>query len=312
MKTPSQNSLDQLLKTISKDLGHGYIHLALSWLDRAKIVIDKKINLPNELMEFLSLRAFLKIENLNSPEMISTLSIKDLLICETYPSIDAYCKVLTTDDSPQSHGHVSFLKLTSSQLALLKQLETFSSYDLISQSQTPTLFLDRDGVIIDHVAYIKNTAEVSLKDGIVDLIQRYRSRGYRIVMITNQSGIGRELFSFKDFVSIQTQTLKLLASQGQWIDACYYSSYYEKAQTATALRYPSLRKPSAGIIAHEIDLWNTHLEQSLLVGDNITDIELAHNARIGTSFLIKNDNLPQSPMNNNLKFKTIEKLSEIN
>ena len=91
----------------------------------------------------------------------------------------------------------------------------------------PALFLDRDGVIITNVPYSNDVETVSLIPGAADLIIQARKNAYLVIVVTNQSGIGRGWVQLESYELITQRMESLLLAQGARLDRIYYSPYYE-------------------------------------------------------------------------------------
>ncbi len=121
------------------------------------------------------------------------------------------------------------------------------------------LFLDRDGVIVEERHYLHRVEDVALTPDAGGLIARANGFGIPVVMITNQAGIGRGLYDWQAFESVQAAIHALLASAGASIDAVYACAYHEEG------------KEPYRIGAHE-DL-ALDLGSSWVVGDRANDLE---------------------------------------
>ena len=109
----------------------------------------------------------------------------------------------------------------------------------------PAVFLDRDGTIIDDVGYINVPKQVRLLPGAADAVRRIRSAGYRVVIISNQSGIARGLLDEQTLAQIQARLEEILDREGACLDGVYYCPYLDgpKAVVEAYRRNSELRKP---------------------------------------------------------------------
>lgn len=142
----------------------------------------------------------------------------------------------------------------------------------------PALFLDRDGVVNVDKAYVYRREDFDFMPGVKALCQAARARGYAIVIVTNQSGIGRGYYSEADFHSLMTW----VASELGGVDATYFCPDLPDAKD-------SRRKPSPAMIleaARDLDL---DLSRSLLVGDKDSDIAAGTAAGVGLNLLLGRD-----------------------
>jgi D-glycero-D-manno-heptose 1,7-bisphosphate phosphatase len=168
-----------------------------------------------------------------------------------------------------------------------------------SKPTTKALFLDRDGIIIEDAGYTKDPHLVKLIPSIVPLIKAAQEKHYEIIIVTNQSGIGRGLISVGNYTDVTHRMLELLSEQGALhISHIYFAPYYEKAtQIPLSLNQPyqienpwniphvgiwseNWRKPNLGMISFAETSLNIDLSQSLIVGDRWTDQLLAVNSNL--------------------------------
>ena len=134
-----------------------------------------------------------------------------------------------------------------------------------SNSKIPAIFLDRDGVVIKDCHHIRDPKKVVLLDGVIDLIQKANLKGWLVVIITNQSGISRGIFSWKDYEMVTARMLDLIG-KNIIINAIYANGYADNTEEA------QWRKPSPGMIYQaSLDL-NIDLNNSILFGDRLTDL----------------------------------------
>lgn len=133
---------------------------------------------------------------------------------------------------------------------------------------TPAVFFDRDGTLMEEVGYCGDPALVRVFPGAAAVVARLRSAGFRIVIVTNQSGIGRGYFTESDFHAVQAEFLRQL---GEPVDGVYFCPDAPDVS-------PSKRKPSPDMLvdaARELDL---DLARSFMVGDREGDIQAGNRA----------------------------------
>lgn len=188
---------------------------------------------------------------------------------------------------------INFLKLKifchtlRKNMKFLKNTTDFIQFKNLVER--PAVFLDRDGVIIKHIDHISNPEDVKLTPGIAQFIKKFRKKGYAIVVITNQSGIGRQFFSWQDYDLVTQKMLQLLANEKTYIDRVIHSPFFENSKLAAGLVRKSLRKPRAGMILSIANELNLKLSRSILVGDRSTDIMAAMLAELNKAYLINSD-----------------------
>jgi histidinol-phosphate phosphatase family protein len=128
----------------------------------------------------------------------------------------------------------------------------------------PAVFLDRDGTLMHEVNYCRDPAEVHLVDGAVEALRRLRDAGFRLVIITNQSGIARGLLTEADFHAVQARLLELLG--GGVIDATYMCPDGPAGESGR-------RKPSPAMVLEAARDLGLDLARSWFVGDKPIDVQ---------------------------------------
>ena len=132
------------------------------------------------------------------------------------------------------------------------------------------IVLDRDGVInSDSDRFIKTPEEWRPIPGSPEAIALLNQRGYRVVVATNQSGIGRGLLDMAAFNAINDKMTRTLAQVGGRIDAVFYCPHAADA-------YCDCRKPKAGMLREIGRRFNSDLKQVPAVGDALRDLQAAH------------------------------------
>lgn len=147
-----------------------------------------------------------------------------------------------------------------------------SCSDLI---RNKAVFIDRDGTINVDIHYLDNPYDFSLYPGVGEGLKRLKDAGYKIIVITNQSGIGRGYFSEDDLVRIHERMMRDLARYNVVIDAIYYCPHRPEENC-------SCRKPRIGMFRSAITDHLIDPSGSFMVGDKILDIESGHHAGVKT------------------------------
>lgn len=169
------------------------------------------------------------------------------------------------------------------------------------------LFLDRDGVVnIDH-GYVHKISDFDFIDGVFDLALRATKFGYLIIVVTNQAGIGRGLYTEDNFYTLTKWMCRKFELIGVTIDRVYFSPFHPTAGLGKYLKDDFSRKPNPGMILEaELD-FNIDLEASILIGDKISDIKAGLSAGIGKNILLD----PEVSRNDSsLKFLQVSSLAE--
>ena len=130
----------------------------------------------------------------------------------------------------------------------------------------PALFLDRDGVIIENrMDYVKSLGEVEFIPGALRALAQVAQHGGRIVIVTNQSAIGRGLLTQVTLEAIHTHLLEHITTSGGRIDGIYICPHHPDDNC-------DCRKPAPGLLLRAARELGIDLSASVLIGDNITDV----------------------------------------
>jgi D-glycero-D-manno-heptose 1,7-bisphosphate phosphatase len=158
---------------------------------------------------------------------------------------------------------------------------------MIEDKSSKALFLDRDGVInIDH-GYVYRVEDFDFVEGVFELCRVAQDRGFKLVVVTNQSGIGRGLYDEERFDRLTKWMVARFAEQGVQIDRVYFCPYHPVHGLGQYRVDSTDRKPNPGMILKaEVEL-DLSLSDSILIGDNGSDIEAARRAGIGKAWLLR-------------------------
>lgn len=132
---------------------------------------------------------------------------------------------------------------------------------------TPAVFLDRDGTIIHDAHYLADPARVRLLPGAARAIARLNAAGIPVVVVTNQSGIGRGYFTEVDFRAVQARMEELLAAEGARVDAVYHCPHAPDAEPPC-----DCRKPGVGLFLRAAEEHGLDPARSWYVGDRMRDL----------------------------------------
>jgi len=132
-----------------------------------------------------------------------------------------------------------------------------------------TVFLDRDGTLNEDTGYLRSAAELKLLPGVTTGLARLRAAGARLVVVTNQSGIGRGFFTLKDLESVHARLQGLLEADDVALDAIYFCPHHPDDGCRC-------RKPARGMVDRAVTELQVDLRRCYLLGDHARDIQLAH------------------------------------
>jgi D-glycero-D-manno-heptose 1,7-bisphosphate phosphatase len=140
---------------------------------------------------------------------------------------------------------------------------------------TETVFLDRDGTLIEEVGYLDRPERVALYPWSIDAIRALNQAGVRLVMISNQSGVARGFFSADTVDLVHRHIAALLAAGGARLDAYYYCPHHPHGSIPEYARACDCRKPGRALVDRAATELGVDPRRSFTVGDRWLDIALA-------------------------------------
>lgn len=165
-------------------------------------------------------------------------------------------------------------------------------------------FLDRDGVIIKDRKNIYDIKDIFILPGVKEALKEIKKKNYLIIIITNQSIIGRGKLSLEGFEKFTEYLNQLLCqnSQKKLIDDIFFCPHHPKKGVGKYKKFCKCRKPGNELLEDAILKWNINRKSSFMVGDKISDYLTAKKSKI--KFYYKN--------NSNFKSQIIKILNEKN
>jgi D-glycero-D-manno-heptose 1,7-bisphosphate phosphatase len=148
------------------------------------------------------------------------------------------------------------------------------------------LFLDRDGIINEDKGYVHSIDEFKFISDIFELVRLAKSNGYIVIIVTNQAGIGRGYYTESDFDILNNWMLSEFAKQNAPVDGVYYSPYHPTHGKGRYLLDSDLRKPKPGMLLKAAVDFDIDLENSIIIGDNLSDVFAGKNAGIKKRILV--------------------------
>ena len=150
------------------------------------------------------------------------------------------------------------------------------------------LFLDRDGVINYDYGHVGTLERFKFRPYIFELVQKANDLNYLVIVITNQSGIGRGFYSEKDFHKLNFWMIKKFEINNCKINDVFYCPYHPQKGIGKYRRESFDRKPSPGMIKKAFEKYSININSSILVGDKPSDIEAGKLAGMTKLYLINN------------------------
>jgi D-glycero-D-manno-heptose 1,7-bisphosphate phosphatase len=142
-----------------------------------------------------------------------------------------------------------------------------------SEQLLPAVFLDRDGTIMRDVDFCSNPNAIEIFDGVIEALRRLKKAGFKLFVITNQSGIGRGYFTEEQYRAVEAELDRKLGAGV--IDATYFCPDKPEIESRR-------RKPSPEMIFEAAREFDLDLTRSFFVGDKAIDIECGQNAGVRT------------------------------
>ena len=148
----------------------------------------------------------------------------------------------------------------------------------------PAVFFDRDGVLNQDKGYTHRIQDWVWIEGAISTIKRFNDANYWVFVVTNQSGVGRGLYTEEDINQIHDHMRSELAKHGANIDDIRYCPHHVDAKINKYKAVCNWRKPGSGMLQDLISSWSIDKENSLLIGDKETDLQAARNIQIEALF----------------------------
>jgi len=146
---------------------------------------------------------------------------------------------------------------------------------MVARLRREAVFLDRDGTLIREVNYLCRVEQIEILPGVAEALRRLRSAGFSLVMITNQSAVARGYLSENSLREIHQVIEARLANEGASLDAIYYCPHHPTAGIGALCIDCECRKPKTGMIDRAVAEWGLDPTLSVVVGDQLSDMELA-------------------------------------
>ena len=135
------------------------------------------------------------------------------------------------------------------------------------------VFLDRDGTINVEKEYLHRVEDFEFIPGAVEAIRLLKEGGFLVLVVTNQSGIGRGYYDEADLERIHRHMAAELARSGASVDACYFCPHHPHHGTGEYRIACACRKPLPGMLLQAAADWSVDLSASYMIGDKLADVE---------------------------------------
>jgi len=151
------------------------------------------------------------------------------------------------------------------------------------------IFLDKDGTLIEDIPYNVDPARIRLAPGVSEGLPLLHAAGFRLFVISNQSGVARGLFAEESLAAVRDRLKELLVDRGAPLDGFFYCPHHPEGIVPPYAVACECRKPEPGLILAAARAHGIALEDSWLIGDILDDVEAGHRAGC-RSVLIDNGN----------------------
>ena len=142
-------------------------------------------------------------------------------------------------------------------------------------TRRPAAFLDRDGVLnVDH-GYAHRADQLDWVEGAPQAVRLLNEAGFAVIVVTNQSGVARGMYSEADIHALHAHMQEALNAQGAHIDAFYHCPHHPEGTVEAFSVACDCRKPGTGMLEQAARDWPLDLERSFLIGDRDGDMEAA-------------------------------------
>jgi D-glycero-D-manno-heptose 1,7-bisphosphate phosphatase len=156
--------------------------------------------------------------------------------------------------------------------------------------KTPAAFLDRDGVINKDLGYTYKTSDLELIEGVPEALQKLRSKGFLLIIITNQSGVARGYYDLKDVEKFHNALdLKIKAAIGKPFDGIFVCPHLAAGSVAEYSLKCRCRKPEVGLLEQAVERFEIDLDHSVMIGDKPSDVLCGYNFGVRTIQICKPD-----------------------
>lgn len=157
----------------------------------------------------------------------------------------------------------------------------------------PALFLDRDGVLLEEINYLHRVADMRIIPGAAETVRAANEAGIPVVVVTNQSGVGRGYYGWPDFAAVQAALASVFVEGGARFDMVLACAYHRDAEPPYDTPDHPWRKPRPGMLYEAADALRLDLARSWIVGDSASDIEAGRDAGLAGALHVETGHGPR-------------------
>jgi D-glycero-D-manno-heptose 1,7-bisphosphate phosphatase len=147
-----------------------------------------------------------------------------------------------------------------------------------SRGAVPAIFIDRDGTLNEEVGYLHRPEDVVLIPGAAEALAQVNARGIPVIVVTNQSGIGKGRYDVKDFQAVMVRIKEILLAAGAHMDGIYAAPHHSRGVGQYAHPDHPDRKPNPGMLLRAAQEHGLDLARSWMIGDKEIDLGAGRNA----------------------------------
>lgn len=140
------------------------------------------------------------------------------------------------------------------------------------------VFLDKDGTLVKNIPFNVDLSKIEILSKVIESLKALKEMGYLLIIVSNQSGIGRGYFTLSDFQESENYLIKLLNYEGVNIDGFYFCPHHPNEAC-------DCRKPKAGMLRRASMEMDIDLKKSWMIGDILDDVEAGKKASCKTILL---------------------------
>jgi D-glycero-D-manno-heptose 1,7-bisphosphate phosphatase len=153
-------------------------------------------------------------------------------------------------------------------------------------------FVDRDGVINEERHRVHRVDDFVLLPGAVQGLRLLRDAGFRLVVVSNQAGIARDLYDVAAVEAVHLHLRQTLQTEGLHLDRIYYCPHHPDGRVPGLATHCTCRKPAPGLLLQASNDLGLDLASSVLIGDQLSDIQAGRRAGVATTVLVESGHAP--------------------